>query len=96
MEYDIRHDTAAHRFETTLEGHTACVEYTSLADGTLDIRHTLVPGAIQGRGVAAALTRTLLEYARANGRKVRPTCSYAQAFRMRHPQYAALWQTDAL
>ena len=95
MKYDIRHDTSAHRFNTTLDGYTGYVEYAILADDTLDIRHTIVPGAIEGRGVAAALTEALLEYARANGLKVLPSCSYAKAYLMRHPQYADLLPAGA-
>lgn len=90
MEYTVRHDESACRFETTVEGHTGYVEYVLLPDGAIDIRHTIVPRAIEGRGVAAALMKQTLEYVRAKGWKAIPSCSYARAYILRHPEYADL------
>lgn len=89
LEYDIRHDKAAGRFETTVDGHTGFVEYV-LSDSVMDIRHTIVPPAVEGRGIAAALVKSALEYARECGFKVRPSCWYAELYIRRHPQYADL------
>ena len=60
---DIHHDAVAHRFITEADGHTAYVEYET-GDGHIVITHTIVPSEIGGRGIAAALVRTALEYAR--------------------------------
>jgi hypothetical protein len=54
-------------------------------DGELDIVHTFTPPALRGRDLAAALTRAALAYARAEGLRVVPTCSYTQWFLGRHP-----------
>ena len=43
------------------------------------IVHTEVPPAVAGRGIAGELVRSALEFARAQGWKVRPLCSYAVA-----------------
>lgn len=86
MEYTIIHQPQKKRFETIIEGTTAHVEYTKLSDGNLLITHTNVPAAIAGHGVAAALVRSLLEYAKQNGLKVSSSCSYASVYIMRHPE----------
>lgn len=49
------------------------------------ITHTEVPVAAEGRGVAAALVRTTLDWARGQGLRVRPVCSYVAAYMRRHP-----------
>jgi predicted GNAT family acetyltransferase len=86
---DIRHDSSAHRFAVVVEGFDAFVDYTREGN-VLAINHTLVPPEIGGRGVAAQLMQATLEFARTEGLKVDPRCSYAEAYLRRHPQYADL------
>ena len=50
------------------------------------LTHTGVPKALRGRGIAAALVQAALDHARAKGLKVRPDCSYAEAYMQRHPE----------
>lgn len=89
MEYEIKHNTERHRFETSVEGYTAYTSYVP-ADGIIDMNHTIVPSPLEGRGIAAALVKAALEYARANGLKVIPSCSYVKVFMARHPEYGDL------
>lgn len=86
---ELHHDPAARRFSTRLEGHEAELLYDR-RDGRMVIRHTGVPEAIGGRGVAAALVRAALDHARAQGWRVVPACSYSAAYVERHPEYADL------
>lgn len=86
MEYEITHYTEKKRFETKLEGAKAFVQYR-LMDGKLDIIHTIVPPAIEGRGIAAALVKHAYDYALQEGLKPLATCSYAVAWLRRHPDY---------
>ena len=83
---EIRHDAARRRFETTVDGHVGYVEYERDGDA-LVVTHTIVPSEIGGRGIAAALVRTALDHARAEGLKVVPACSYADVWMRRHPDY---------
>lgn len=85
----IDHDPAAGRFVTEVDGHSGYVEY-QLAGGVMTIIHTIVPPQIGGRGIAAALIEAALQYARAQGLKVVPSCDYAAGYLDRHPQYADL------
>jgi uncharacterized protein len=89
MSMEISHDPASGRFSTRLDGHEAELVYRR-QDGRLLIDHTGVPGAIGGRGVAGELVRAVLEYARAEGLRVVPLCSYSAEYIRRHPGYADL------
>jgi hypothetical protein len=89
MDLDIRHDRSAQRFETRVDGALCVLDYR-LAGGSMTITHTGVPPAVEGRGIAAALTRAAMESARAQGLKVVPACSYAAAWLRRHPEFADL------
>lgn len=89
MNFEIRHDADAQRFETTVEGALSELDYR-LAGATMTITHTGVPPQLEGRGIASALTQAAMEMARANGWKVVPACSYAAAWLRRHPQFAEL------
>lgn len=86
---NVHHDPAAHVFSAELDGHCGVIDY-ALSDGVMTITHTGVPDAIEGRGVAAELTRVALDTARAAGWKVVPACPYTAAFVRRHPEYGDL------
>jgi predicted GNAT family acetyltransferase len=81
----IRHNAAAARFEADIEGALAVSQYRREGD-LLWLTHTEVPWQAQGRGLAADLVRATLDWARAEGLKVRPLCSYVAAYMRRHPE----------
>jgi uncharacterized protein len=81
----IEHDAAASRFSVRVEGQLAVCEYRRRGD-TLLMTHTEVPPALGGRGIAAALVQAALTWAREQGLRVRPLCSYVAAYMKRHPQ----------
>ena len=85
----IRHLPEQRRFELEFEGETGDLDY-QLDGAVMAILHTGVSPAIQGRGLAAALTAAALAHARAAGWKVRPHCSYARHYFQRHPEDADL------
>lgn len=86
MEYKITHHPEHNRFETQVDGHLGYVEYIPMGD-KINIIHTIVSTQIEGRGVAAALVKAAYDYARENGLKVIPSCSYARAWSRRYPEY---------
>ena len=85
----VQHQPENERFVVTAEGHEAEVNYR-IEDGVMSITHTGVPDAIGGRGIAGDLVRAAFEHARSEGLKVRPLCSYAEAWSRRHAEYADL------
>lgn len=52
--------------------------------------HTIVPRAIGGRGVAAALVQRLVDDAGRQGFLIRPDCSYVAAKFSENPDWAVL------
>jgi len=89
MDLEIRHDTQACQFYCTVENLRCLIDYRLDGD-VMSITHTLVPPALEGRGIAAQLTRHALETAKNQHWKVLPLCSYAAAYIRRHPEYADL------
>lgn len=89
MTPDITHDRANRRFEARVDGQHATLDYERTGD-TMIITHVMVPDAVAGRGIAAALTHEALETARAEGWRVVPQCPYAAVYVQRHPAYSDL------
>lgn len=89
MPAPIVHNTAAKRFESTVDGATAVLKYEEHGP-TLVFTHTRVPEALGGRGLAAALVEAALAHARETGRRIVPECSYVAAYFKKHPEHAAL------
>lgn len=89
----IQHNKDLHRFTVEINGHTALVDY-QLYDDALDIRKTLVPKEISGRGIAAALVKAAYDYAVEQKLKCLGTCSYAVVWLERHPEYNGQKSTD--
>ena len=83
----ITHNPQAQRFETTVDGTTAYISYVDNGD-VIVYDHTIVPSAIGGRGIAGELTKHALDYAREQGKKVVPACSYVASYMQKHPEYA--------
>ncbi len=83
----IRHERPARRFGARLDGLIAYLSYEERGDNVLEYAQVYVPPEQRGRGVAAEITRTALEYARENGYSVIPSCSYVAAFVRRHREY---------
>ena len=79
MAQDIVHASRLGRFMTA-DG-LAYLEYhlvNSKSTPTMDIVHTYVPPSKRGGGIAAKLCIEAYNYARSEGLKVIPSCSYVQ------------------
>jgi predicted GNAT family acetyltransferase len=88
----ITHDAARGRFACSVRGLECVCDY-QLADGVMVFTHTAVPPALSGQGIAAALVQHALDWARANGLRVRPLCSYVAVYMQRHAQTQDLLAT---
>ena len=75
---------ATHRFEWTVDGHTA-----ERFPGGIAYLHTIVPKELAGRGIGGTLVKHILDYAAAQGLKVRPDCPFVKAYIDKHPEYQA-------
>ncbi len=88
----VIHDAAHRRFRADVDGQACVVDY-QLMGTVMHTLHTEVPPALRGRGLAAALVQQALAHARSQGWRVRPVCSYVQAYMQRHPETQDLLET---
>ncbi len=82
-------NTASQRFELTVPGGMAFVDYRR-AGSTLYLVHAEVPAALRGGGYGARLVRETLELIRSRGETMVPACPYVRSFVDRHPEFAGL------
>jgi predicted GNAT family acetyltransferase len=85
----IVRDTDRHRIEVPISSQMAFITYRLDGD-VLTLIHTEVPHAFREKGVAKALARAALNYARAQRLSVKPDCPFIARFIRRHPEYADL------
>lgn len=86
---EIKRNKAKRRFETEVEGRLCVLEY-HIAGKSIVFTHTGVPPEIEGRGIASALTKAGLEYAREQHLKVVPQCSFVREYLVKHSEYGDL------
>ncbi|NEM97727.1 GNAT family N-acetyltransferase [Pontibacter burrus] len=86
MDIEVKDNPAQSRFETTIDGHTAMIEY-KLQPGVITVLHTEVPKELEGRGIAGTMTKFALEHIRAKGLALIPLCPYMRAYLKKHPEY---------
>jgi uncharacterized protein len=77
------------RFEIEQDGEVAYLEY-SLSGNVLELIHTEVPVRLRGHGLASALARTALRWAREQGLKVDVVCPSVLEYLEKHPEDADL------
>ena len=86
---EVSHNPEEQRFEVTVDGHLAVLDYTMM-DDIIIFRHTGVPAEIEGGNVGIKLVETGLGYARENGLWVRSRCWFVNKYLKRHPEYQDL------
>lgn len=85
----IRDNAERHRFEVSVDGHVAHADYRIDGD-VITFTHTIVPPALEGRGIASRLIRHALTDARDRGLRVDPQCPFVAAYIRKHPEWADL------
>jgi hypothetical protein len=79
----------AGQFELEREGKIATLQYT-LAGNVLALLHSEIPESLRGTGMASALAKTALDWARENKLKVDVVCPFVAGFMRDHPEYSDL------
>jgi predicted GNAT family acetyltransferase len=90
----VRNDEKAQQFRLEVDGQVALIQYAR-SNGTILFSHTEVPPALEGKGLAAKLARTALEYARDHKLAVVPRCQYVASYIRKHPEFEPLVKKDA-
>jgi predicted GNAT family acetyltransferase len=82
------------RYVARLDGidAEAGLVYRRSSDKLITAEHTGVPDAFRGRGVGRALVTRMVEDARAQGLKIIALCTYVNAERKKHPEWADVFQ----
>ncbi len=83
---EVINNEAQGRFEINIGGEVAFTEYRMTGRGIM-LPHTLVPVALEGKGLGGKLAQAALDWARAQGQQVLPTCPFIAAWITRHPDY---------
>jgi predicted GNAT family acetyltransferase len=91
----VTHNEAAQCFELPVDGARALLTYRRFPDRIV-LLHTEVPPPFEGHGIAAKLSRSALDFARANRLQVDPLCPYVSSFIQKHPEYQDLVAPDDL
>jgi predicted GNAT family acetyltransferase len=82
------------RFEVRLDdGSVAFADYR-LLHGKIMFPHTVVPPAHEGQGLASALARASLDWAREQGWQVIPACAFYAGYMKRHAETHDLLDPD--
>jgi predicted GNAT family acetyltransferase len=91
----VIHNEAAHRFEAQVGDLRARIDYRRFPDRIV-FTHTEVPPPLEGRGLAAKLTRVALDFARASHLRVVPLCPYVASYIREHVEYHDLLSAEDL
>jgi predicted GNAT family acetyltransferase len=78
-----------HRFEQEEDGKLVFASYR-MRNGAYALVHVEADPDLRGKGAAGRFMTALTTYARENGLKLVPLCSYARAWFQRHPDAANL------
>lgn len=91
MKYEIRQNKEENRFEALDENKViGFVTYFLRNGNQVVVPHTEVKKEYEGQGIAAELTRNLLNFIRENGHTVKPLCPYTKSYIERHSEYQDL------
>ena len=87
----VQHDTENQEFTLRRDGHVGELAYARPAEGLVDFTHTFVDEALRGQGVADALARAALAFAREQKLNVKTSCTFMAGFvQKHHAEYADL------
>ncbi|MBX9574641.1 MAG: N-acetyltransferase [Caulobacteraceae bacterium] len=81
---DIVFDAQGTRYVLPLDGGEEAQVDVRVSEGVMTVRRVFVPPSQEGRGLASRLMAHVSEDARAQGLKIVPVCSYADAWFRRH------------
>ena len=87
MDSEVRDNPEARRYELAVDDGVAVMTY-NLNPPQLMITETLVPEALEGRGLASRLAAAVVADVRARGLVLLPVCPYLAGWLQKHPEHA--------
>ncbi|MGB3143769.1 MAG: GNAT family N-acetyltransferase [Maribacter sp.] len=89
MDFEIVDNPEKKRYEATVEGAMARIEYIKAQD-KIYLTHTEVPQALEGKGVGSKLVSKVLEDIDQQGLTLIPLCPFVALYLKRHPEWKRL------
>ena len=83
---NVQHDIQHSRFVIPLLSGEAELVYMMRGNDSMDLQHTEVPPSDRNQGIADALVRAALAYAREQRLQVIASCPYVRVWLRRHPE----------
>lgn len=90
MPREVRHNTAASRYELFVDNELVGIADYEIAGDRVVFPHTEIVRPLRGQGLGAVLVRGALDDVRGTGRTVVPRCWYVAEFIDDHPDYQDL------
>ncbi len=87
---NIKHNPGEQSFTVSAEGHAGELTYARPSDGIVDFQHTYVDEALRGRHIGESLAEAALGFAKAEGLRIRTSCTFVAAYVKRHPEWEKL------
>lgn len=84
---EIHDNREAKAYELQVDGEKAVVLYNPVAGGLL-VTETLVPTALEGRGIASRMAAFVLNDVRERGLMILPTCPFFAGYLQKHREWA--------
>jgi uncharacterized protein len=91
--YTVINNEQNQQFEIVIDGEKAVLEYRWYKKN-LALMHTTVPEQYEGKGIASALAKYALAYAKSNKLLIMVYCPFVGSYIKRHPEYKPLINTD--
>jgi len=88
--HELRDEQDESRYELLVDGELGGMVQYRIADGVIDLLHTVVLPSHRGQGLAGELVAGAFADARARGMKVVTTCPYAASWAADHLEVADL------
>ena len=86
---NIINNTQQQQFEVHQDGEVATLVYRFYKDD-IALMHTEVAAKLENRGIASALAKHALEWAKEHKKKVMVYCPFVASYLKRHPEYNEL------
>lgn len=89
MDLNVTDNPDKKRYEVSVEGSTAFVEYIKAKD-KIYLTHTEVPTALEGKGIGSSLVLKVLEDIERQDLTLVPLCPFVAMYLKKHPEWKKL------
>jgi predicted GNAT family acetyltransferase len=88
--YELIDNQDENQYEFRIGKHIAKIEYIKTKNNEIYLTHTETPIALEGKGIASALVKEVLEDIKAKGLRLVPLCPFVVSYIQKHPEWRDL------